>query len=240
MKPISMTNKVLRPVTDFSAALFDLDGTILDSMYVWHDVDVEFLRRRNLPVTQEYLDTLKTMSFVEAANHTIALFALDETPEQLFAEWHELAYREYAETVELLPGVKDYLQLLAERDIRMGVGTLGTPELYRPCLARHGLLDYFDVICDRSDVSRGKDHPDLFLLVAEKLNRRPDEILLFEDIPEFLATARRAGFRTCGVNAFTDREAGECDADFCIDHFDQAPVPNTDRKGEHHEQSQNR
>ena len=90
---------------DFNAAIFDLDGTILDSMDVWEHIDIQFLKKRNLPVPDNYVTEICARSFEEAAQYTIDLFGLQETVEGIIEEWNNMAVEEYRNHVGLLPYV---------------------------------------------------------------------------------------------------------------------------------------
>jgi phosphoserine phosphatase len=132
---------------DFNAAIFDLDGTILDSMDVWEHIDIQFLKKRNLPVPENYVTEICARSFEEAAQYTIDLFGLQETVEGIIEEWNNMAVEEYSNHVGLLPHALDYLLRLKEHGIKLAVAT-GLPEkLYMPCLKNNSILELFDALC---------------------------------------------------------------------------------------------
>ena len=132
---------------DFNAAIFDLDGTILDSMDVWEHIDIQFLKKRNLPVPENYVTEICARSFEEAAQYTIDLLGLQETVEGIIEEWNNMAVEEYSNHVGLLPHALDYLLRLKEHGIKLAVAT-GLPEkLYIPCLKNNSILELFDALC---------------------------------------------------------------------------------------------
>ena len=96
----------------WKGAIFDLDGTLLDSMGVWDQVDIDFLKKRNLPMPDDYKQKIAAMGFPEAARYTIERFGFSETPEMLLQEWREMAREAYALHVDLKPGAKEYLEKL--------------------------------------------------------------------------------------------------------------------------------
>ena len=181
------------------AAIFDLDGTLLDSTDVWAGVDSEFLRRRGFAVPADYAATVSALGFYEAAVYTIARFSLPDTPQALIDEWNRLAVQAYGTTVPLKPYAKEYLRRLRAGGCRLALATGASPALYEAALRRHGLWTWFDVICSVEDVARGKEFPDIFLHAAAQLGVSPGECLVFEDILPAIRAAKQAGMRVYGV-----------------------------------------
>ena len=97
----------------------DLDGTLLDSMRVWDDIDVAFLKKRGLEVPPDYQEAITPLGFLEAARYTIRRFGFPETPEELIQEWHQMAVDAYTYEVELKDGAAEYLRYLKEKGIRL-------------------------------------------------------------------------------------------------------------------------
>ena len=91
------------------SAIFDMDGTLLDSMWVWRQIDVDFLGRRGFEVPLDYLEMITPMGYYRAAEYTIERFRLNEQPEDLVQEWHDMAAEAYEKKVELKPHAKEYL-----------------------------------------------------------------------------------------------------------------------------------
>lgn len=167
---------------DFNAAIFDLDGTILDSMDVWEHIDIQFLKKRNLPVPENYVTEICARSFEEAAQYTIDLFGLQETVEGIIEEWNNMAVEEYSNHVGLLPYALDYLLCLKEHGIKLAVAT-GLPEkLYIPCLKNNSILELFGALCSTDEVQRGKEYSDVFELAARKLGVAPEHCIVFDDV----------------------------------------------------------
>ena len=122
---------------NFKGAVFDLDGTLLDSMEVWKNIDIEFLSKRGLEVPKGYSDEILAMSFRETAEYTIARFGLQEQPDDVMHEWNQMAIEAYGHHVQLKPGAKEYLLKLKSHGIRLG-GTALSQKLYLPCLQNCG------------------------------------------------------------------------------------------------------
>lgn len=184
---------------DFKAAIFDLDGTIIDSMYVWKKVDNDFLTQRGIPVTDEYTDTVRGMYFETAAEYTKAAYGLAESTEQIIRVWLEMARHEYEHNVRLKPFVKEYLTTLKQKGIRTALATSSNPYLLEPVLQHNGVYELFDAVCYTSEAGRNKSFPDVYLYAAGKLSVSPEECIVFEDIPEGISGANSAGMYTIAV-----------------------------------------
>lgn len=162
---------------NFKAAIFDLDGTLLNSMDIWEHIDISFLKKRNLPVPENYVAEICARSFEEAAQYTIDLFGLSEKAEDIIREWNDMAVYEYAHNVRLSPHALDYLLRLKAADIKLAVAT-GLPErLYIPCLENNAVSEIFDALCSTDEVLRGKEYPDVFELAAYKVGVLPEHCI---------------------------------------------------------------
>lgn len=172
--------------------LFDLDGTLLDSMGVWEQIDVDFLTRRNIPVPEDYAQAIAPMGFRRAAEYTIARFGFSQSPEEIMEEWHQMAVEQYAHHLSLKPGAKEYLEELKQQGKPLAVVTASYPELYQPALERGGVLDLFDTIVTVNQVPRGKGFPDIYLEAAKRIQVPPQQCAVFEDITQGIQGAKAA------------------------------------------------
>lgn len=213
---------------DFNAAIFDLDGTILDSMDVWEHIDIQFLKKRNLPVPENYVTEICARSFEEAAQYTIDLFGLQETVEGIIEEWNNMAVEEYSNHVGLLPHALDYLLRLKEHGIKLAVAT-GLPEkLYMPCLKNNSILELFDALCSTDEVQRGKEYSDVFELAARKLGVAPEHCIVFDDVLPAIKSAKAARMLAGGIyDKYSADQRAEIEriADIYLLNFRQAPIP---------------
>ncbi len=180
-------------------AIFDLDGTLFDSMWVWTRVDERFLERHRLPRDDDYLKSLGPMGFHRAAEYTKAYYQLPCTVEEIIDEWFLQAKDLYDHEVQLKDGAKEYLEKLRREGVRIGIATSNHRDLFVGTLERCGVADLFDAVATTSEVSRNKDFPDVYLLAAERLGTDPAETSVFEDIPQGLIGAKAGGFPTVGV-----------------------------------------
>ena len=208
------------------AAIFDLDGTLLDSLHVWEKVDADFLSGRGIAIPPDYVDAVGSMGFRDAAEYTITRFGLTDTPEDLMHEWNEMAVYEYGHSIRLKPHAEAYLRNLRQKGIKLAVAT-GLPRvLYAPALENIGITSLFDTVCGVEDAGRSKPHPAVFLLATSRLGVKPGECAIFEDDLAALAGAKRVGMRTYGVYdaaSTSDWEAMQRIADGVVLSFAQAP-----------------
>lgn len=184
---------------EFKGAIFDLDGTIIDSMNVWEEIDRKFLEKRNIQIPKDYIEKINSMSFEEVAKYTIKRFKLNESVDSLIKEWNDMAIYEYSNNIKLKPNVKKYLKKLKEKNIKIGLATSSPKQLYEVVLKNNKIYDYFDTFTSVDDVKRDKNYPDIYLYTAKKLGLNPNECVVFEDILIAINTLKEANFKAIGV-----------------------------------------
>jgi HAD superfamily hydrolase (TIGR01509 family) len=184
---------------NFKAAIFDLDGTLLDSMWVWEAVDRAFFAVRCMNMPDDYVQSILALTFRETAEYTIKRFGLCDTPEGLMAEWNELSYLQYCNHVRLKPGAREYLECLSAQGIKLGVATALTTHVMEAVLENNNILHLFDALTSADEVCRGKTFPDIYLLAAQKMGVEPKDCIVFEDVLKTLRGIRAAGMSSCAV-----------------------------------------
>ncbi len=191
----------------FRAAIFDLDGTLLNSMYVWALVDELFFTVRGIEVPEGYVRAIAGLSYRDSAVYTKELLGLSESWEEIVAEWTAMAEREYAHHVRLKPGAERYLRRLKADGKKLAVATAMPPALFGPCLKNNGVYDLFDALLSTADAGGGgKDSGKIYALAAKRLGVSAGECVVFEDVYEGVLGARRAGMRVfCVFDAATHR-----------------------------------
>ncbi len=191
---------------EIAGAIFDLDGTLIDSMNVWVDVDRAFMQERGLPYDEEYFNALKHITLEEAADYTIKRYGLSDDPQTLMDWWMNAAARAYHEQVQLKPDVYEWLSYLHKSGIKIGLATACETPLFLPALKRLGIFSFFDAYTTLSEVSRSKRFPDIFLLSAERMEVEPAHCVVFDDVIDGLMGAKDAGMATVGVYDETSKQ----------------------------------
>jgi len=183
----------------YKAYIFDLDGTLFDSMDVWDKVDRDFFAKRGLEMPPDYKSMIIPMNLQEAAVYTIGRFGLREDPGDIVREWTSTAAAAYESAVRMKPHALEYLEALAGRGVKLAVATSLPAELYAPALRGNGVGHFFDAVASTTETGRGKSYPDVYLLAARKLGAEPGECVLFEDILKGVISAKSIGMAVYGV-----------------------------------------
>lgn len=184
---------------NIEGAVFDLDGTLLDSSWVWEKVDEKFLGDRGFQVPDDYVDEISPLGAERAAVYTIERFGLNEDKDDIVREWIEMAKKEYATEVVCKPYAKEFLEELHKLNIKMAVATSSDRELFMKTLEREGILKYFQKIVTVDEVERGKGYPDIYEEAARRIKVNPHKCLVFEDILAGVAGASLGEFNVVAV-----------------------------------------
>ncbi len=207
---------------NIEAVIFDLDGTLVDSMWLWHQIDIEYLERFNIPMPRKLQSTIEGMSFYETAVYFKNTFNIPHTLETIMDNWNEMAREKYERVVLLKEYVQDFLQKLSDLDIKMGIATSNSRILTESLLKARGIDKYFSAIVTGSEVTKGKPEPEVYLVAADKLGVSPSKCLVFEDLPFGVMAGKRAGMKTCAVedtySAYLREEKAEL-ADYYIESY---------------------
>ena len=184
---------------NIEGAVFDLDGTLLDSSWVWEKVDEKFLGDRGFQVPDDYVDEISPLGAERATVYTIERFGLNEDKDDIVREWIEMAKKEYATEVVCKPYAKEFLEELHKLNIKMAVATSSDRELFMKTLEREGILKYFQKIVTVDEVERGKGYPDIYEEAARRIKVNPHKCLVFEDILAGVTGASLGDFNVVAV-----------------------------------------
>lgn len=181
------------------AVIFDLDGSMVDSMWIWRDIDIEYLGRFGIALPENLQACIEGMSFSETAAYFKNRFQLPCTPEEIKSDWNRMARDKYTHEVPIKEGVPELLEYCKANGIKVGIATSNSRELVEALVNAHHFASYFDCIMTACDVSKGKPAPDIYLAVAEALCVAPENCLVFEDIIPGIQAGLAAGMKVCAV-----------------------------------------
>ena len=162
------------------AVIFDLDGTLVDSMGFWKEIDIAFLDERGIAYEDNLQEKIEGMSFTETAVFWKEYYGLAETVEELKAIWNQMAEDKYRYDAPLKPGAAEFLETLKRRGIKMGIATSNSEELIGAASEAHHLDEYMSCIVTSCSVRKGKPAPDVYLEAARRLGVLPEECLVQE------------------------------------------------------------
>ena len=220
---LSLRDKV-PSLESIEAVIFDVDGTVVDSMWMWKRIDREYLTRFSIPLPDTLQAEIEGGSFYETAVYFRERFGIADPVEKIMADWNEMAWEKYEKEVPLKVGVRDFMQLCKNRGIKMGIATSNSRELMETIERVHGLTEYISCIRTGSEVQKGKPAPDIYLAVAASLQVNPAKCLVFEDLTAGIMAGKSAGMKVCAVqDAYSldsDREKRKL-ADYYIEEFGQ-------------------
>jgi len=181
-------------------AIFDMDGTLVDSMVYWENLATEFLESKGIrSMSPDILERIKPMTMTESAALFIREYALSGTPESVAAEMNAMMDEHYRKDIPLKPGAATYLEMLHNKRVVMCVASATAEELMEACLTRLGVEHYFSFLLSCETVGAGKNQPDVYWESAKRFGAEPTEIAVYEDALYAAETAKRAGFYTVAV-----------------------------------------
>lgn len=184
---------------NFKAVIFDLDGTLIDSMGVWAKIDEEYLSSFGHVVPENLQEEITHLTLSETANYFKLKFNIKDEVSAIIAKWHEMALSHYSNNIKLKDSVVDFLNLLKEKNIKIALATSNSIPLLESTLKNNNIYHYFDAITTTEEVNKSKDNPDIYLLSAKKLNVQPKDCLVFEDIVQAVKGAKKAGMTVYAI-----------------------------------------
>ncbi len=187
-------------LNDFEAVIFDLDGSLVDSMWMWKAIDIEYLQGFGIEAPKDLQKEIGGRSFVETAIYFKERFSIPDTIEKIGDDWNRMAFDKYTHEVPLKDGASDFLKLCKEKGIKLGIASSNSTELIEQVLSSHDIRDKFLSIKSGTEVHKGKPAPDIYLLVAKELGVDPKKCLVFEDLVDGIKAARNAGMTVVAVS----------------------------------------
>ena len=191
-------------------AIFDMDGTLVDSMVYWKHLASEFLESKGVQeISPMVLERIKPMTMTESAALFIEEYGLSGTTESVAAEMNAMMDEHYRRDIPLKPGVSAYLKELHRKGVVMCVASATAEDLMDACLGRLGVAQYFSFLLSCEIVGVGKNRPNVYWEAAKRLGAQPEEIAVYEDALYAANTAKQAGFYTVAVRDDSNRHHWE-------------------------------
>lgn len=180
-------------------AIFDLDGTLLDSMFIWDTIGEDYLRTLGKEPHENLKEAFMTLTLEEAAEYYREHYGVTLSVKEIVDGVNAMVEGIYRTKVTPKSGVTDYLRLLKDNGVKMCIATVTDRYLVEETLERLGILHYFSGIFTCAQVGYGKDKPIIYRKALEQLGTPKEDTYVFEDALYALKTARADGFPTVGV-----------------------------------------
>ncbi|NLU46813.1 MAG: HAD family phosphatase [Syntrophomonadaceae bacterium] len=204
-------------------AIFDMDGTLLDSMPFWENIGRIYLEQKGITPPENLDEILAAMNLSQSARYFKEVYSIPASEEEIIKEFLGLIESGYRYTLPLKPSVIPFLEGLYQNGVKMCVATATDHALARAALERVGVMKYFDFILSCSQAEVGKDTPEFFLKVLELLQTPKEETMVFEDALHAIKSAKAAGLQVTAVydkSAHRQQEQIKALADLYIYSFE--------------------
>lgn len=179
---------------NIKGAIFDLDGTLLDSMPFWFSAEELYLKTKGIVPNPQIKKDLREMTLSQASHYFQREFGFCETEEETVLAIRDLMRQEYEKSIPLKPGAEEFLIKLQQQNVKMCIATATDRELAQMALCRLGIQDYFFEVLSCWQTGAGKNHPDIYLQALSLLETALADTVVFEDAPHAIITAKSAGF----------------------------------------------
>lgn len=207
---------------NFKGLIFDLDGTLIDSMNVWTEIDAEFLKEYNIDMPVNFYEDIKDLSFADTAIYFSEKLGIPMNSKDIMDKFNAMAREKYEKIVPLKKGVYEFIEREKKKGTKLCVATANNKELTILALKRLGIYDSMEFILTCDEICSGKGTPDIYIKCAEKMGFEISETVVFEDILRGVLSAKSAGFYVVAVKeetAFDDIDEIKKNCDLFIEDY---------------------
>ncbi|MDD7541905.1 MAG: HAD family phosphatase [Mobiluncus porci] len=180
-------------------AIFDVDGTLLDTMPIWRGAAAKFLGHHGVRADENLGDEFFELTLEESAHLIRGRFGLDLSVAEVVHGIKDTVYTDYREEVGLKPGVREFLEALGVREVPMTLVSSGSELLIRAAFERLGIMQYFQEVFASTETGLHKREPTMILQAAESMGSEPGETWVFEDALYAVRVANEAGFHSIAL-----------------------------------------
>lgn len=191
---------LLDDINKKTALIFDMDGTLVDSMGMWKEIDIEYLGRFGYSIPDDLQQSIAGMCFHDTAVYFKNRFNIPDSLEKMEKDWNDMAEYKYGHDIKLKPGVKELLMYCKNRGIKLGIATSNSRVLTMIMLKAQGLDSVFDYVLTGCDSLKSKPDPEIYLTAAKALNVEPSDCMVFEDIVQGIMAGKNAGMTVVAVD----------------------------------------
>ena len=179
-------------------AIFDMDGTLVDSMSAWFSLSHEYLAEKGVKPPESIYEIVQELSLEETAELFRSKLGITDSVQKIVADMIGAMGKKYRCNVSEKTGAREYLKKLFSAGVRMCVATATEEKLAKECLARLGMLELFEFVLSCENLKTSKCEPEIYYMCAKQFCAEPAEIAVYEDALYAVKTARKAGFYTIG------------------------------------------
>lgn len=210
---------------NIKAAIFDMDGTLLDSMYVWNSIGSDYLLERGITPHEDINKKFLKLSLLQAAEYYISEYGITDSIEKIVTDINHSVENKYMTEVKPRTGIMTTLENFKNRGVKMCVATATDRYMVEAALKRNNMLDFFECILTCTEEGCDKNVPDIYEKGSRILGAANNsEAMVFEDAPHAVVTAKKAGFIVGGIfdKSYKDfqKEIMEY-SDFYLQSFDE-------------------
>lgn len=204
-----------KTLQNLEGVIFDLDGTLLDSMYIWSEIGLKFLKNEGVTPPPGAADEFVKLSLVQAAEYYIKNYAPEKTVMDIVKSINALIEDFYFEQVLLKAGVSEFLEFLKTKNVKMCIATATDRYMVEKALERNGIRDYFSEIFTCTSVGAGKDTSVIYDKALEHLGTPKKNTYVFEDALYAIETANNAGYNIVGISDVSEKSDPEVIKGLC-------------------------